>query len=87
MNVEMRGAVEFAGSARSDLCILLLGENEESAFFLETSMAGSLHLGSIQLPEWQQTPSSPLGVERLLLWRPSSPHAPSLSGVSSARFY
>ncbi len=88
MDVEMRGAIEFVGSARSDLSILLHIKNEGLAFFLAASgAASSLHSASIQLPERQQTPSSPPGAGRSLLWRPSSPHAPSLSDVSSAHFY
>ena len=44
-------------------------------------------MASVQLPEQQQTPSSPPGAGRLPLWPPSSPHVPSLFDVSSARFY
>ena len=88
MNVEMRGVVEFAGSARSDLCILLDIKDEESAFFLTVSWTlRSPRLASVQLPEQQQTSSSLPEAGRLPLWQPSSPRAPSLFDVSSARFY
>ena len=88
MNVEMRVAVECAGSARSDLCILLHVKGEGLASFLAIDRTViSLRSASIQLPERQQTPSSPPGVGQLPLWRPSSPPAPSLLDVSSARFY
>ena len=33
MNIEMRGAVEFAGSARPDLCVLLQVEKTSLASF------------------------------------------------------
>lgn len=85
MNVEMRGAVEFAGGARSDLCILLRGKDKiQRPSSLLNGPQKNLHLASIQLPERQQTPFSRPGVGRLPLWPPSSPHAPSLSDVSSA---
>lgn len=88
MDIEMRGAVEFAGSARPDLCILLHVEKTSLAsFFAIRQRVSSLHLVSVQLPEQQRTPSSPPGAGRLPLWRPSSLHVPSLSDVSSARFY
>ena len=55
MNIEMRGAVELVGSARSDLGVLLHVEDQWLTSFLARKWtADSLHLASTQLPEPQQ---------------------------------